>query len=105
MTKKSEKAPQAYTAPHDVYTEKQYFKAGEVFVTDEPKGEGWEAKTPGEAHIIDAATSDVPKDAPLESLDVSALKAVAVTKNVNVTGLDSKDKLITAIKAANGPRL
>ncbi len=99
------KNPTAYTAPHDVYVEGKYTPAGEVFVTDEPKGEKWESKTPGEAHTIQASTEQVPNDPPLESLDVSALKAVAVTKNVNVTGLNSKADLITAIKAANEPRL
>lgn len=99
------KNPKAYTAPHDVYVEKQYFKAGEPFVTDEPKGKDWEAKTPGEVHAIEASTEKVPNDPPLEDLDISALKAVAVTKNVNTTDLKTKADLITAIKAANEPRL
>lgn len=105
MTKKSEKNPKSYTAPHDVYVEKQYFKAGEPFVTDEPKGELWEEKSPKEVHQIEASTEKVPNDPPLEGLSVEALKAVAVTKNVNVTDLKTKDDLITAIKAANEPRL
>lgn len=102
MTKKATQ-PKAYTAPHDVHTAGIYTKAGDVFVTDAPKGEGWEEKTPAEAHIIEGA-GEVTKDPPLESLAVQALKAVAVTKNVNVTGLN-KGQLIDAIKAANEPTL
>lgn len=103
MTKKNE-GPKAYTAPHDVYTAGVYTPAGKVFVTDADKGELWEEKTPEEAHTIQASTEQVPSDAPLESLGVEALKAVAVTKNVNVTGMNKK-QLIDAIKAANEPAL
>jgi len=102
MTKKSD--PKAYTAPHDVFTADQYTKAGEVFVTDAPKGEKWEEKTTAEVHAIDASTDKVPGDPPLESLSVDALKAVAVTKHVNPEGMNKKE-LITAIKAASEPRL
>lgn len=95
------KNPKSYIAPADVYTAGVYTKAGEVFVTDAPKGEGWIEKTPAEAHVIEASDPQ-PKDPPLESLSLEALKAVAVTKNVNVTGLNKK-QLIDAIKAANDP--
>lgn len=105
MTKdKKASEPKAYTAPHDVYASGIYTQAGIVFVTADTKGEHWEEKTPAEAHIIEGATNDIPKDPPLESLGVEALKAVAVTKNVNVTGLN-KQQLIDAIKAANEPAL
>lgn len=103
MTKKHSN-PTAYTAPHDVYTSGIYTKAGEVFVTDSPKGDGWEDKTPAEAKVIQASTNEIPTDPPIESLGVEALKAVAVTKNVDVTGLNKK-QLIDAIKAANEPAL
>lgn len=105
MTKKSESNPKSYVSSSDTYVEKQYFHAGEPFVTDEPKGKDWEEVTPAEVHQIEASTEKVPNDPPLEGLSVEALKAVAVTKNVNVTDLNTKDKLITAIKAANEPRL
>jgi len=98
------KQPRAYTAPHDVYTAGQYTRAGEVFVTDAPKGKDWEPRDPEEAHIIDAAQNEVPGDPPLESLDVAALRALAVTKHVNTDGMGKK-QLIDAIKAANEPRL
>jgi hypothetical protein len=98
------KNPKAYISPHDVYTAGVYTKAGDVFVTDAPKGDDWEEKTPQEAKIIQASTEDLPSDPPLESLGVEALKAVAVTKNVNVTGMNKK-QLIDAIKAANEPAL
>ena len=101
---KAKQQPKAYTAPHDVYTAGIFTKAGEPFVTDAPKGEGWIEKTPDEAHAIESSLNQAPADPPLESLGIEALKAVAVTKNINVTGMD-KAKLITAIKAANDPNL
>ena len=102
MSKKSD--PKAYTAPHDVFTADQYTKAGEVFVTDAKKGENWEEVTTAEKAAIEASTEQVPGDPPIEGLSLDALKALAVTKNVNPEGLNKKD-LITAIKAANEPRL
>ena len=105
MTKEKKAAePKAYTAPHPVYTAGEYTKPGEVFVTNAPKGDGWEEKTPQEAHIIEASTEKVPADVPLEGLGVESLRAVAVTKNVNPDGL-SKKQLIDGIKAANEPAL
>lgn len=103
MTKKHSN-PKAFTAPHDVFTAGVYTKAGDVFVTDEPKGEHWDEKTPAEAHIIQASTEEIPGDAPLEGLGIEALKAVAVTKHINVTDM-SKKQLIDAIKAADEPAL
>lgn len=102
MTK--EKNPKAYTAPHDVFVEGQYFKAGEVFVTDDPTGDNWEEHTPEEAHAIMASTDKIASDVPLEDMDLAALQGFAATKGVNSTGM-SKKQLITAIKAANEPRL
>ncbi len=102
MTEKKSQ-PIAYTAPHDVYTGQRYYKAGEVFVTDEPKGKEWETVTKAEKAAIEAS-SELPKDPPLEALDLSALKAVAFDKKVNPKGL-SKDELIQAIQAANDPAL
>lgn len=102
MTK--HKQPKAYTAPHDVFTAGIYTKAGEPFVTDAPKGDAWDEKTPAEAHAIEGSLNKIPGDPPLEGLSLESLKAVAVTHNINVTGL-SKSQLIDAIKAANEPTL
>lgn len=100
MTK--EKSPKAYTAPHPVYLDGVYTKPGDVFVTAADKEDTWDEHTPAEAHIIDAATRDFPADPPLEDLDVTALKAMAVTKNINPAGMNKK-QLIDAIKAWNDP--
>jgi hypothetical protein len=100
MTK--EKNPKAYTAPHDVYLDKVFTKAGDVFVTDEEPADSWVEHTPEEAHIIDASTRQFPADPPLEDLDMAALKAMAVTKNINTVGM-TKKQLIDAIKAWNDP--
>jgi len=101
MTK--HKQPKAYTAPHPVYTAGIFTPPGEVFVTDAPPGKEWDEKTPAEAAIIEASANPLPGDPSLDELGVEALKAVAVTKNVNVVGLTSKKQLIDAIKAADEP--
>lgn len=93
----------SYKAPHPVYTGGVFYKPGEVFVTDEPKGEQWELVSKAEKAAFDAS-EDIPGDPPLESLGIEALRAVAVTKHVDPTGLSKKD-LISAIKAANEPKL
>jgi hypothetical protein len=109
MAKKSDTTekrpdPKAYTSPNDVYTAGIYTKSGEPFVTDADPLDEWIEKTPEEAHAIDASQNKVPADPPLESLGIEALRAVAVTKNINVTDMDEA-QLITAIKAANEPAL
>lgn len=98
------KNPQAYTSTQDVYVEGQYFKAGQVFVTDDAPADHWEKHTPAEAHIIQASTEKVGTDAPIEGLGTEALKAVAVTKGVNPEGM-SKEDLKTGIKSAKENRL
>lgn len=98
------KNPKSYVADRDVYVDHKYYKVGEPFVTTAPKGDGWEEKTPEEVHIIEASVNQFPADPPLEGLGLEALRAVAVTKNVNTTDL-SKKQLIDAIKAADEPRL
>lgn len=102
MTKASD--PKSYTAGHDVFTAGKYHKAGEVFVTNDEPADTWTEVKPSEAHIDQAATDKVPGDAPIEGLDLSALRAVAVTKNINTKGMGKQD-LIDAIHAANEPRL
>jgi hypothetical protein len=72
---KKAKGPTAYTAPHDVYVSGIYTKAGDVFVTDADPADEWVALDPDETAAIQASTNDIPK------------------------------ALITAIKAANEPRL
>lgn len=106
MTKEKKAAePKAYTAPHPVYTAGIFTPPGEVFVTNAPKGDSWDEKTPAEAHIIEASTEKVPGDPPItEKLGVPALSAIAITKNVNPDGLSAR-QLVAAIKAANEPAL
>lgn len=99
-----EKNPKAYTAPEPVYTAGIWTKPGDVFVTDAEPNENWTEVKPKDAQAIQASTERVPADVPLEGLDIVALRAVAVTKNVNPEGMAKKD-LIAAIKAANEPAL
>jgi hypothetical protein len=98
------KSPKSYTAPHDVQTAGAYHKAGDVFVTDADPMETWEEVTPSQAKIIQASTEKVPPDAAIESLSVSELRALAVTKHISPDGM-SKKELLDAIKAANEPSL
>ncbi|MCW2405039.1 hypothetical protein M2336_001668 [Sphingobium sp. B1D7B] len=99
----SKEQPKSYKAPHDVYVGGKYYKAGEIFVTTEPKGDKWEDVGKAEKAATDAE-QPIPGDAPIESLDLAALKALAATKHVNPEGMNKKD-LIAAIKAANEPKL
>lgn len=99
------KQPKAYVSTSDVYTAGIYTKAGEPFVTDAPKGEGWDEKTPEEVHAIEGSLNKIPGDPPItEKLGLDTLRAIAVVKNINVDGLSAK-QLVDAIKAANEPTL
>lgn len=87
----------SYTSTAKVYVDGRLYEAGEVFVTDQPKGKTWETVTKGEKAAIEAADLKH-EDPPLEGLGIEALRAVAVVDGVNPEGLSKKD-LITAIKA------
>lgn len=93
----------SYTSTMPTTAGGSYAKPGEVFVTDAPVSKEWTEVNRAEKAAIEAADK-VPGDAPIESLDLSSLKALAVTKHVNTEGLDKK-ALIAAIKAANEPSL
>lgn len=93
----------SYTSTQPTTAGGVYTKPGDVFVTDAPKARHWSEVSKAEKAAIEAA-EPIPGDPPLESLDLSALKAVAVTKKVNPDGLDKKG-LIAAIKAAHEPKL
>lgn len=97
--------PKAYTAPHPVYLGSVFTNAGDVFVTDLPAEDTWEERSTGEVAAIDASSKEPGgKDADLNALAVPALQALAATKGVHTKGLD-KAELITAIKAADEPKL
>lgn len=89
--------PKSYTSDVKVYVDGRLYEAGEVFVTDQPKGKTWEPVSKAEKAAIEAADL-THEDPSLEGLGIEALRAVAVTKDVNPEGLSKKD-LITAIKA------
>lgn len=107
---KAPKAPtgkvKQYVSKADAYVDNRYYKAGEPFVTNQPKGEDWDEINAKEAAAIEASTNKVPDDANLEAADASALQAVAIIKHVPITGIaNDKKALITAIKAAYEPAL
>lgn len=98
------KSSKSYVSKGPVYVGNRYYKAGEPFVTDQPKGDDWEEVTAKEVAAIEASTDRVPDDANLEAANKDALQAVAIMKHVNIVGLD-KAGLIDAIKAAYEPKL
>lgn len=98
------KQPVTYTAPHAVYVDETLHPAGEPFVTTSEPGAKWERISKGEKAAADASSKLVNTQPDLESLDLSALKALAATKNVESKGL-SKADLVTAIKAVDEPAL
>ena len=102
--KKDQKNPKAYTSSIDVQTAGQYFKAGEVFVTDAEPSKEWVEHSPEDAHAIMASVQKVPADIDLNGMDDTALAAFAATKHVDTTGMD-RDQIIVAITAANEPKL
>lgn len=96
--------PVAYTATEGVYVNGSLFKAEEVFVTGLPKGKTWNEVDPQKRAAADAGKA-VPDDVNLDVLDVSALKAYAASKGVNIGDAKSKADLISIIKAAREPAL
>lgn len=102
---KEHKQPTSYVK-HDgqAYVGSKLYEAGQVFVTDETPGDGWEKVDLKTKAAADAADPTQHLDVPLEGLPIAALKAVAIMHKVNPTGLD-KDALIAAIKAADEPAL
>lgn len=96
-----------YTSTQPYHDGAKYYKPGEVFTADVPKGkkpEAWTEVKPKEAAAIEASTNAVPDDANLEAASKPALEAVAIMRHVNVAGLD-KAALITAIKASYEAKL
>lgn len=96
-------ARKAYTAPHDVYVDKRYYKAGEVFVTDKKKGEKWVAVTKAEKAAIQAS-EPLGQMSVDESMPKASLIAIAAERGIETKGLSVK-QLVAAIKAADEPAL
>lgn len=98
------KQPKSYTADHPVYVNGKYHLAGEVFVTDADKEDTWDHVDKGEKAAIEASDPIQHDDPNIEALGIAELRTLAVTKKVAFEGL-SKKELVTAIKAADEPRL
>lgn len=96
-------ARKTYTSSVDVHVDGRYYKAGEIFVTDKPKGDTWETVTKAEKSAIEGS-KPLAGDPPLEGLTRSALQAIAWIKRVDGAGLNAS-QLIDAIKAADEPAL
>ena len=92
--------PVTYTAPHDVYTGGVYYPAGKPFTTSEPKGAEWEEADPTARAAAIAADPLEHSDVDLEKLDLSALKALAASKGVDLGDAKSADDIKALIRAA-----
>ena len=97
--------PKTYISTAPAYVGGVYYKASEPFTTDQPKNDDWELADPVERAAEIAANKLIHEDVNLDALDVSALKALAATKGVNLGEARSKADIITVIKAADEPKL
>jgi hypothetical protein len=109
---------QFYKAPHAVQAGGIIYAAGEPFVWESTKvkvgdkevdttpGESWEKVAPKDAAIMATAQEQIPDDADLEALPVTALKAVAYMRRVSgLADLSDAEALRTAIRASYAPNL
>ena len=48
-------AMKSYTSDQPVFVDEKYYKPGETFVTDKPKGQTWKAISKAEKAVIDAS--------------------------------------------------
>lgn len=110
---------QFYKAPHAVQAGGIIYAAGEPFIWESQKvkvdgkevdttpGESWEKVPAKEAMVMATAQEQVPDDADLDALPVTALKAVAFMRKVSglaELGTDA-DALKAAIRASYEPKL
>lgn len=100
--------PKTYTAPHAVYVDSVFHKADTPFVTASKPGKDWEQIGGVEKAAAEASDKTLDVHPSLESLDITALRAMAAVKNVETTvnGKQmNKTDLITAIAAVDEPAL
>lgn len=94
----------SYTAPTPVQIGGRVYRPGESFTTDTGPGDEWEEVDNADAAIIDAATIKTPVDPNLDAMSKGALEAYAAERGVNTDGM-TKERLLTAIRAADEPNL
>lgn len=109
---------QFYKADHPVQAGGVLYPAGEPFLW-EPQtikvdgkdvqtkpGESWEKVKQQDALIIESSQNQIPNDADLDALPVTALKAVAYMRNVaGISELKDDVALKAAIRASYEPKL
>lgn len=109
---------QFYKAPHAVQAGGIIYAAGEPFIWESQKvkvdgkevdttpGESWEKVKAKDAMVIATAQEQIPDDADLDALPVTALKAVAYMRRVSgIADLSDGDALKAAIRASYEPKL
>jgi len=109
---------QFYKAPHAVQAGGIIYAAGEPFIWESQKvkvdgkevdttpGESWEKVKAKDAMVIATAQEQIPDDADLDALPVTALKAVAYIRRVSgIADLSDGDALKAAIRASYEPKL
>lgn len=96
--------PKSYRATEAVYVDGVLYKAGETFVTAQPKGETWETVSPVEKAAADAG-KEIKDDVDYSKLKGPALQAAAAALGLNVPGGSSDADIRTIIAARGVPQL
>lgn len=100
--------PVTYKSPEPVYVDGIFHNANRPFTTTADPNENWVKVNAGEKAAAQASDKTLDVQPSLDDLDLSALQALAATKQVETTADGkklSKAQLITAIKAADEPTL
>lgn len=96
--------PKSYRATETVYVDGVLYKAGETFVTAQPKGETWEPIGAVEKAAADAG-KEIKDDVDYSKLSTTELKATAAALGLNVPAGASKQDVLDIIAARDIPQL
>jgi hypothetical protein len=94
--------PKAYRATEAVYVNGVLYKAGEVFVTADPKGSTWEPVDGVEKAAIEAG-KEIKDDVDYSALSASELRATAAALGVNLGDAKSRDDILRVLAARDDP--
>lgn len=96
--------PKSYRATEAVYVDGVLYKAGETFVTAQPKGSTWEPIGAVEKAAADAG-KEIKDDVDYSKLSTTELKATAAAMGLNVPAGASKQDILDIIAARDVPQL
>jgi hypothetical protein len=95
--------PRTYKAPHDVYVDGEYHRAGKPFVTAAPKGKQWERVGQREKAATEAADPAPGGDPDYTKLDPDQLLVVLAAKEIDPGPVKDKEGLLAILKAESKP--